>query len=393
MSTPTRTLPTAPSLEHLRRQARDLQRDHRAALPSALERIRAHLPKLAGAPDPVVAAARFPRTAAQLVVAREYGFANWPRLVAAVEAAAEAAANSRDSSVKTAIDSGDAAALARLLEQQPDLRDASFEWTDRRRRVRSITPIRYAHARRSQACIDTLVAAGASLSFLATELWNNLYNANLPQVERLLAVGVPLSHGALKAACDHIGPVRHTLVNALIEAGIEWEDGPVMDIHRGDLAALERRLVDAPTLVSETFEEVHGPRFTCTLLHIAAAHDDVAAIELLLRNGADVNARAPAIWKGPTPIFLTLVRGITPTPTRATCADACRGAFESLLAAGADLSLQATYRIGHFEALYTPLGYALTCQDAVQRGNVLGAACYADGTGQIERLRELNAPE
>ena len=188
--------------------------------------------------------------------------------------------------------------------------------------------------------------------------------------------------------------MRHALVNALIDAGAEWGDGPVMDIHRGDLATLEQRLDDEPTLVHATVEEVtHGPRFACTLLHIAAAHDDVAIIELLLRHGADVNSRAPEDWKGVTPIFLTLVRGITPTPTRKACSDGCRGAFEALLAAGADLSLRSTHHIGHVHVLCTPLGYALACHEAVRRGKTLGPASYADGTGQIDRMRKLGAPE
>lgn len=88
MSAPVRALPSNPSLEHLRRQARDLQRDHDAALPQALQRIRTQQTRLAGATDAQVAAAPFPRTAAQLVIAREYGFASWPRLVAAIEAPA-----------------------------------------------------------------------------------------------------------------------------------------------------------------------------------------------------------------------------------------------------------------------------------------------------------------
>jgi hypothetical protein len=394
MSAPTRTLPTDPNLEHLRRQAHDLQRDHRDAVPQALERIRAQMSGLGSASDAEVAAAPIPRTAAQLVIAREYGFANWPDLVAAVEAVTDkaVASASQDSPVKAAIDSGDATALGQLLEQQPDLLDASFEWIDRKKRVRSITPIRYAHGQGAQTCIDALLAAGASLDFLGTELWNNIHNANLPQVKRLLAVGV--SPGGLRTACGHIGPVRHDLVNTLIEAGVEWEDGPVMDMHRGDLAALERRLDKDSTLVRETFEDTTGGmRLACTLLHIAASRNDVAAIELLLRHGADVNAHAPEDWKGLTPIFLTLVRGITPTPTQEVCADACRDAFEALIAAGADLSLSAKCRIAHFEVWCTPLAYALTCQEAVQRGKVLGSTCYADGTYQIERLRELGAPE
>lgn len=385
------TLPPSPNLEHLRRQARDLQRDHRAALPSALERIRTHLPHFASASDLEIAAATFVRTAAQLVVAREYGFSTWPRLVAAVEATPSA---THENPAKAAIDSGDSVALGKLLQEQPELRDASFEWTDRKNRPRSINPIRYAHARNQQGCIDTLVAAGASLEFLGEELWNNTWNANLPQVRRLLALGVRPSKYHLRAACGHVGPVRHELVNTLIEAGVEWQDGPLMDLHRGDLTSLDRRLRDDPTLVNADVEDVTvDGRLVCTLLHVAASRNDVEAIELLLRHDANVNARAPEAWHGMTPLFLTLVRGITPTPTQKACSEACRGAFEALLAAGADLALRAGCQVGHTKVHCTPLSYALNCHEAVQRGLPRGPASYADGTRQIERLRELGAPE
>ena len=274
------------------------------------------------------------------------------------------------------------------------MRDDTFEWTDRKGRVRSITPVRYAHAREQQACIEALVAAGAKLDFLGTQLWNNIFNANLPRVRRLLDIGAPISSGGLRVACHHVGPVRHELVNMLIEAGATWEDGPVMDIHRGDLESLHRRLDADPELVRADVEELtRGPRLVCTLLHVAAAHNDVAAMDLLLRYGANVNARATEAWRGITPIYLTLVRGITPTPTRKACADACREAFDALLAAGADLSLRANCQIGHVEVVCTPLGYALACHDAVRRGNALGSAGYADGTRQIETMRALGAPE
>ena len=59
----------------------------------------------------------------------------------------------------------------------------------------------------------------------------------------------------------------------------------------------------------------------------------------------------------------------------------------------ADLSLRTTRHIGHVHVLCTPLGYALTCHEAVRRGKTLGPASYADGTGQIERMRELGAHE
>lgn len=78
------SLPDRPSLEHLKSQARALQRRVRAADPDALTAVRALDP---GAPISTEArAAAFPLTAAQLVVARRYGFASWPKLRERVEA-------------------------------------------------------------------------------------------------------------------------------------------------------------------------------------------------------------------------------------------------------------------------------------------------------------------
>ena len=72
MSSP--SLPSAPSLEQLRKQAKDLLRAHRAGDPQAVARVAAHEP---GEPLKL--------TGAQHVVAREHGFPSWARLKAYVE--------------------------------------------------------------------------------------------------------------------------------------------------------------------------------------------------------------------------------------------------------------------------------------------------------------------
>jgi ankyrin repeat protein len=72
----TTPLPAAPSLEQLRRRAKDLLRDIRAGDSTALARVAAHHPDPAAPPK---------LSGAQLVVAREHGFASWPRLKAYVE--------------------------------------------------------------------------------------------------------------------------------------------------------------------------------------------------------------------------------------------------------------------------------------------------------------------
>jgi hypothetical protein len=65
-------LPGRPNLDQLRRQARELLRAAADGQPSALTRIRA-------------ISERVSLSAAQLAVAREYGFASWPALHAEVE--------------------------------------------------------------------------------------------------------------------------------------------------------------------------------------------------------------------------------------------------------------------------------------------------------------------
>jgi ankyrin repeat protein len=81
---PTLDMPDRPDLDHFRRQARALQRAVRAGEAAAVERIARHHP--GGVPgDP----GSLQLAAAQLVLAREYGFPSWPRLTRYVATVAE----------------------------------------------------------------------------------------------------------------------------------------------------------------------------------------------------------------------------------------------------------------------------------------------------------------
>src|SRR5216684_6941902 len=73
--TTSKSLPARPSLESLRKQAKKLARDIAAGDAGAVARARVHLPH-----------ADLPLTQrnAQLVIAREYGFAGWQDLTAEV---------------------------------------------------------------------------------------------------------------------------------------------------------------------------------------------------------------------------------------------------------------------------------------------------------------------
>ena len=73
-------LPTNPNLEHLKSQAKQLLKAHKEGSLDAFQRIRSFFPKLSGATDAEVQSGTFGLQDAQLVIAREYGFASWMRL-------------------------------------------------------------------------------------------------------------------------------------------------------------------------------------------------------------------------------------------------------------------------------------------------------------------------
>src|SRR5215469_6495117 len=74
--TVSKSLPARPSLESLRKQAKKLARDISAGDAGAIARARAHLPNV-----PISLTQRN----AQLVIAREYGYAGWQNLTAEVK--------------------------------------------------------------------------------------------------------------------------------------------------------------------------------------------------------------------------------------------------------------------------------------------------------------------
>src|SRR5215469_14194309 len=73
--TTSKSLPARPSLESLHKQAKKLTRDIAAGDAAAIARARAHLPNV---PLPLT------QRNAQLVIAREYGYAGWQDLTAEV---------------------------------------------------------------------------------------------------------------------------------------------------------------------------------------------------------------------------------------------------------------------------------------------------------------------
>jgi ankyrin repeat protein len=105
-------LPARPSIDHLRRQARDLLRDAKAGEPAATGRIRAVSNELTLA-------------SAQLVVARAYGFASWAQLKEEVTARTADLAKLADAFCEASIRDWTGRA-ARLLAATPEIAGYSF---------------------------------------------------------------------------------------------------------------------------------------------------------------------------------------------------------------------------------------------------------------------------
>ncbi len=127
---PTKWLPNSASLDHLKHQAKDLMRDFRAGEKDAFQRIREFHPKFTGFPDIEMYSQTFSLSDALLSIAREYGYASWPRLKTVLAEKqnkdVQLSHNDRlpDGLFKQALDfmdDGDEARLVQHLAKHPDL--------------------------------------------------------------------------------------------------------------------------------------------------------------------------------------------------------------------------------------------------------------------------------
>src|SRR6476469_6230805 len=125
---PTRPLPPHASLESIKDDARRLLRDRAAGDPPALQRLREFLPRLRGASDKAISSAELKWNDALTAIAREHGFASWPRLKAHLDRAGAPVAaipleqRIEDRAFRTAValmDAGDEAGLTAQLAAHP----------------------------------------------------------------------------------------------------------------------------------------------------------------------------------------------------------------------------------------------------------------------------------
>ena len=97
---PIKSLPSNPSLEHLKYQARDLLNALNQGNAEAFARAREFHPKFTRTSDDEIRAAKLSLADAKLIIAREYGFDSWPKLKHHVQGLAQAASSTIEGDFK-----------------------------------------------------------------------------------------------------------------------------------------------------------------------------------------------------------------------------------------------------------------------------------------------------
>ncbi len=369
------SLPEHPNLRHLKDQAKDLLK--------------------AGAAESIADA--------QFKIARQYGFASWPKLRAHVESLEEIG------QLREAINTDNLERVKTLMTRNPKLHSSpigphrgqkALTWVaECRIPPESPSPDRLAMAKwMIENGSDVHQDGDAPLARAAFRdhripmmelLVSHGADVNAPGTKHSPAIISPcdtLAPGALKwlldrganpnlrkySALDYLigaysrSPRLGECIEILLKAGgTTRHDNPLLlDILRGQLDHLAEQLDADPGAIHRRFPEfdIGGGTGTrrltlkgTTLLHVAAEYGNLEAAKLLLQRGADVNAPATideAGIGGQSPIFHAVTQ----------FNDWGLSVAELLVEHGADLTLRVKLP-GHYERPLevvecTPLGYA-----------------------------------
>ncbi|NWF86170.1 MAG: ankyrin repeat domain-containing protein, partial [Bryobacteraceae bacterium] len=240
-----KSLPPRPNLEQLKTQAKDLLKAHRAGDASARHRIRENHPRWSQASESDLRAARFSLSDAQLVIAREHGFASWPRLKAHLHRL-DSETGDPVEQLRQAFAADDAMRFRRLLARNPELKARINE------PVAAFDAPLITHVR-SRAMLEVLLEAGADIN--AKSRW--------------WAGGFGLLHGA-----------EPELARYAIQRGA------AVDVHAAARLGMIDRLREL-LAADRALVHARGPDGQ-TPLHFAST---IEIAECLLDRGADIDAR------------------------------------------------------------------------------------------------------
>lgn len=322
---PHRHLPVRPNLTQLKHQAKDLLRSFRRGDPEATADFVQFHPRPV---DPVAAKL----ADAQLVLARSYQAASWPRLVQSCD-------------LIDAIWRDDLGQVVALVQAHPNLLHENAG-------VRNNNwgpPMSYAANLGRDAIIEALLGLGAKDAAFAMDraalqgkvgtarllhakmgkptpppdsLGGPAYTLNVSGTALLLELGAQVRdqsrHITAPVAVvletdSRNPPAKHRILEMYVEHGVELPDTPMMAMHRGRIDLLEAHARRDPDLFRRTFrqEEIFPPEFRCqgdyyprtsldgaTLLHACVEFDELELATWLLEHGMAVDTPAAADHAG-----------------------------------------------------------------------------------------------
>jgi ankyrin repeat protein len=320
MTDPASRLPAHPSLEQLRKQAKDLLRDYRDGNAVAATRFAATIPKFGGAPNPDAQLAD-----AQFIVAREYGFENWAALAAEVEQLAGTARPAKREPIRPiqlapsrvldmpgggqapsdaawemflAAREGDLARVRALATRYPRLELFEYNYTP---------PIHFAVREGHDAIVRFLVERGADLAY-----------KTYPFGDSLLTMAEDREHHDVSQTLRGFLSRKYALADGVTT---------ILDAAKvGDLARVQSELARNPALASGADDLGHTP------LHRAAENGHLRVVEALLAAGANPNAVRGDGYK---PLHVALMNSWRAGVTR----EQAGVIADRLIAAGADYTI------------------------------------------------------
>jgi hypothetical protein len=318
---PDRHFPVRPNLEQLKHQAKDLLREIRQADPAAIASFQKHHPK-------PIEPAGAKLADAQLVLARSYGIASWPRLVLSCR-------------IIDAIVRDDVGALREIVTRHPQLLRENARATEK---CNWGPPMSYAANLGRSRIIAMLRDLGAS--DLNHAFGRAALQGKRDTARQLYAMGAELPPDAVMGPAeslngdgmalvlelgarigdehgDRLAPVamvletysrhprgKHRCLELFAAHGVHLPDTPAMAVHQGRTDLLAQHLHRDPEIFSRTFThaEIYPPELGChadeslalhgtplagaTLLHLCVDNDEIEIARWMIERGADVDARA-----------------------------------------------------------------------------------------------------
>lgn len=100
-------------------------------------------------------------------------------------------------------------------------------------------------------------------------------------------------------------------VKTFVDYGLIFDDNALLSVLSGDAQSLTNQLKDSPEIARKryTLRSAFTPLHEITLLHICAEFNHVSCAEVLVKHGADINAKAGFDengFGGQTPVFHTV---------------------------------------------------------------------------------------